>query len=391
LIQSIVIYSILFGIMLIFARKTAKGEYLLAMHCQSQTKSFWGFDIYIPIILFSVIFGMRYDVGTDHLTYLRKYVDEITTERYEPLFGALTEFCQYLNLHFSIYFGILAFIQIFFFYFSFKNERYLYPFLIFFFFVNEDWMPWMNIIRQSVAMCIWLYSIKFIEEKKLWKYLFWVILAFCFHRSAIILVVFYPLLKSGRDYFNNTGIQLFLLAIVFLINRLFANIVLQIDSVVNLYSSLLGTSSYAESYNTDKLLESFSENEGTGLGFLFKLFISIIIILYSRKLKIFYNSKRYNIIYFFFFLGLLTFYVFPPGAISISRPFRFFYIFQMIMYGYFAYFLYSTRAIKGRLELFYFIIITFLGMFYLSQITANIDSHKWYQFYFQVKDIFYLK
>lgn len=391
MVQSIVIYSLLFGIMLLFARRTARGENMLAMSYQSQVKAFWRYDIYIPIILFSVIFGMRYDVGTDHLTYLTKYVAEIKTERYEPLFGALTEICQYFKLHFTIYFSILAFIQILFFYLSFKSERYLYPFLLYFFFVTEDWMSWMNIIRQSVAICISLYSIKFIEEKKLWKYLFWVFIAFCFHRSAIIIVVFYPLLRRGRAYFNSINFQILLLAIVLVVSKLFSNVVFYLDSVIGTYSSLLGQDSYTESYNSNRLLESFSENSGTGIGFLFKLFISIIIILYSKKLKIFYNSKRFNIIYFFFFLGLLTFYVFPPGAISISRPFRFFYFFQMIMFGYFTYFLYSTRAIRGRLELFCFIVIAFLGMFYLSQITANADSHKWYQFYFQAKNINYYR
>lgn len=387
MIQSIIIYSVLFAIMLLFAIIDAKRRLRTQSgFSQDQSQSIWKTQILIPVILFSVVFGMRYDVGTDHLTYLYKYVNEIKTERYEPLFGLLTEICQKLDLHYAVYFSILAFIQVFFFYYTFKDERYLFPFLIFFFFTTEAWMPWMNIIRQSVATCIWIYSLKFIEKNKVWKYTLYVFIAFCFHRSAIILLLFYPILKSGRDYFKSIPLQFFLLAIVFIVNKYFSNIVLNLESLVKVYSSILGSSSYSDSYDTDKLLENFTENEGTGLAFSFKLLVNLVVVLYSDKLKRFYNTKRFNIIYFFFFIGLLTLYVFPPGAISISRPFRFFYTFTMIMYGYFGFFLYYTRKSKGRSVLLFMLIIAFLAMFYLSQITATEDSHKWYQFYFQVEN-----
>lgn len=370
--------------MLLFAVVAAKkGSYYRTSLGVIKERSFWKFETIFPLLLFAVVFGMRYDVGTDHLTYLTKYVNRVTTERYELLFASITALCQKINLHYTVYFGILAFIQVFFFYYSFKDERYLYPFLSFFLFTTEDWMSWMNIIRQALAICVCLYSLKFIEEKKLWKYLLCILIAFLFHRSAVILAVFYPLLKNGKDYFKSVGLQLFLLGLVFAINKLFAVIILRLETFVVLYSSLLGSEAYADSYDTARLLESFTENEGTGMAFLFKIIVHVLIILYSTKLKIFYNSKRFNIIYFFFFIGLLTLYVFPPGAISISRPFRFFYIFPMIMYGYFAYFLYRTRKVSGRIVLLASLILAFLGMFYLSQITANEESHKWYQFFFQ--------
>ncbi len=79
--------------------------------------------------------------------------------------------------------------------------------------------------------------------------------------------------------------------------------------------------------------------------------------------------------------------MFPVGAIAITRPFRYFYIFQTIMYAYFLYYLYKTKlknTLQGSLNalMYYGLIIVFLGIFYLSQITSNEYASLWYQFFF---------
>src|SRR5690606_27269859 len=106
-----------------------------------------------------------------------------------------------------------------------------------------------------------------------------------------------------------------------------------------------------------------------------KIALNIIIILNSKKIKNYYNSKWFTILYFFFFIGLLTSYIFPTGAVALTRPFRYFYIFQTIMYAYFVYFLYKTKSHGYRSILFYGLIIAFIGIFTLSIITSNDNSH----------------
>ena len=378
------------GVMLLFAVYAAsKSRYssIATNGSHINKRSFWHFETIFPLLLFAVVFGMRYDVGVDHLDYVEIYLWKVYAGRNDFLFDLLSEIGWKLNLHYVVYFGIIAFIQVFFFFYAFKDERFLYPFLVFFLFTNGDWGFWMNGIRQALAMCIWIYSIKFIEEKKISKYLLWCFVAFLFHKSAIILFIFYPILRSGRDYFKSIRSQLILISAAFIFQFLFSNIIIRFEPLIEYYINLLGSDLY-RSYSMDSLMDSYKENDGTGLVYIFRIVLNVVIVLYSSKLKMFYNSKRFNIIYFFFFIGLITSYMFPGGYISFTRPFRYFYIFQSIVYSYFLYYLYKTKLKKlseGKFHalLYYGLVIIFLGIFYLSQITSNENAHSWYQFFFE--------
>lgn len=376
------------GVMLLFAVYTSsKSSYgTTTTGGLINQRSFWRFETVFPLLLFAVVFGMRYNVGMDHLNYLEAYLWKEYAGKNDFLFNLLSEIGWKLNLHYAVYFAIIAFIQVFFFFYAFKDERYLFPFLVFFLFTNGEYLFWMNGIRQALAMCIWIFSLKYIEEKKFLKCLLWGIVAFFFHKSAIILLVFYPILRNGKDYFKSIPLQLILIAAAFAFRVLFSGIIIKFEPVIIYYMNLLGGDSYS-SYTMEALMESFIEPQGSGLAYLFKIILNVGIILYSKKLKLFYNNKRFNIIYFFFFIGLVTLYMFPAGFIAITRPFRYFYIFQAIMYAYFLYFLYKTK-LKDTPQgmphalMYYGLIIIFLGIFYLSQITANENAHLWYQFYF---------
>ena len=104
-----------------------------------------------------------------------------------------------------IYF-INEFIIILFIYFACFNGKYgdkkyenasIYYFLYLILFFNKT----LNLCRQSIAIAIFLYSLKFVNEKKWWKYLFSCIMASLFHQSAIILILIYPLnlyLNKGK-------------------------------------------------------------------------------------------------------------------------------------------------------------------------------------------------
>lgn len=374
-------------IMILFAVFASKKRSYISSSGLIVERSFWKFEVIFPLVLFAIIFGMRYDVGVDHLGYLLGYLDKNHVGKNEPLFSILSELGWRLNWHYVVYFGIIAFIQVSFFFYAFKDERYLYPFLAFLLFTNGEWAFWMNGIRQALAMCIWIFSIKYIEEKKFLKYLIWCVVATFFHKSAIVLIVFYPILRNGRDYFKSIPLQLILLGSAFVVKGIFDVILPNIESIINTYINILGADIYGRSYDMEGLMDSFIESQGTGLAYLFKIILNVVVILYSKELKLFYNSKRFNIIYFFFFIGLLTMYMFPVGFISITRPFRYFYIFQSIMYSFLLYYLFKTKlknTNRGPFHalMYYGLIFIFLGVFYSSIATSNEDASFWYQFYF---------
>ena len=389
MLQSIFVYTSIILVMLFFAyiAKNRAVYYTNSQGTQFQKRSFWSFEILFMLFFFALIFGMRYNVGTDHVSYLLSYTNGLVTKdlKMEPLFRWISSICHNLNIHPIIYFSILAFIQITFFLLFFKDERYLFPLLVMFLFFNEEYLFWMNGIRQAIAMCIWLYSVKFIYEKKFWTYLMFVVIAILFHRSALILFVFYPLLRNGKDYFKSIPLQLILFASVFIIKNVFEVFILQFEPFIEQFQTILGgKEDLYRSYTMDNMLDELNrEVGGTGLAYMFRILVWVIIILYSRKLKSYYNSKKFNIIYFFFFFGLITQYIFPEGVIVFTRPFRYFYIFQTIMLAYFIYYLFKNNDFSFNRLLAYALIIAFMGIFYLNQINLPENNSTWFRFYFQ--------
>ena len=389
MLQSILVYTLIILVMLLFANiAKRKAVYQTGQYGELvQKRSFWSFEIVFMLLFFALMFGMRYDVGTDHLGYLFSYIEGSVGEdlRMEPLFRWISKICYDLNIHPIIYFAIWAFIQITFFLLAFKNERYLFPLLITFLFFNLSFTFWMNGIRQALAMCIWLYSITFIVEKKFWHYIIGGIIAFLFHRSALILFVFYPLLRNGKDYFKSIPLQLILFASVFIIKNVFEVFILQLEPIIEQFQTILGgESELYRDYTMDNMLDELNrEVGGTGLAYMFRILVWIIIILYSRKLKSYYNSKKFNIIYFFFFFGLLTQYIFPEGIIILARPFCYFPVFQTIMLAYFVYYLFRSNSFRFNRLLAYALIIAFIGVFYLNMLGATERSSILSQFYFQ--------
>lgn len=49
----------------------------------------------------------------------------------------------------------------------------------------------MSILRQALALSVYVWGFKYISERRFWKYAFFVLLAFCFHRTAAITIFLY--------------------------------------------------------------------------------------------------------------------------------------------------------------------------------------------------------
>jgi hypothetical protein len=339
--------------------------------------------IYLIFIFFyfSIMMGIRHDVGKDYLTYKKGYIYNFDVGNGELIFTWIRELFNRMDLHFSIYFTFLAFLNIFFFVFAFKKYSFILPLLLFFLITNGDWLFWMNGIRQSIAMCIWIYALQYIEKQKLWTYLIWCIIAIGFHTSAIILIPLYFVLRNGKDYFKNIKFQLVMFAGVFVLQSIFNNYLNQLEPLIDFFQSKLSGGAY--NYKIDRLEEESSTTvKGSGIAYLFRIVLCVVIILLSDKLKTFYNSKWFLIIYFLFFFGKLTEYIFPAGSVVLTRPFRYFFIFEAIVFAYFVYFLFKSKFPNHNIFGFLLILI-FIALFYLNIISATKNSHLWYQFYFQ--------
>lgn len=63
-------------------------------------------------------------------------------------------------------------------------------------------------IRQSIAIAILFFSLSSLFRRKFWPFAFWVVLASCFHFSAIVFIVLYPLVVMKWNTKNTLWLTL---------------------------------------------------------------------------------------------------------------------------------------------------------------------------------------
>ena len=340
----------------------------------------------LPLLTFAIVFGIRYGVGVDHVNYLSIYLYGYQWRQDEILFVMIQNFFAINNFPYPVYFGFLSFLQVFLFFMAFRKEPKLLVWMVIFLFFDGLLGSWNNIIRASIAGCIWMFSIDFIVERKLIPYLICSLLAIGFHNSSIILVVAYPLLYKGQNYFSSIKLQYLLLAAAFVIRFTFSRYSGIFETLINLFTSI---SIKYEYYTAEKILEGGKESlqVGTSLAFYFVVLVNIVIIAYSQKLHEFYNSRKFNIVYNIYFFGVLMLYIFPLGYISLTRPFRYFYFFSTIMLAYFALYLFENRRQVKEFMLLVVLVVAFAGIFYGSKIQGGSRDRKPYDTYMQHPEV----
>lgn len=377
-IQSIFFYSLLIFLMLIgFLFSTNKSTTSIYHNGLYTESNFYQFKIIFPILIFSVFFGMRYNVGYDYLTYLNVYVNKYEGGSFEILFNFINQIGHFFNMHFAVYFSILAFLQIFFYFYAFKKDTYLIPFLSFYLITDAFFLYWMNGIRQGIAMTIWVFSLHFIVEKKPWKYIITVVAASLFHASAIVFLVFYPLFINSKFSIKKTYIQVLLFSFTILLREYLYSFLIGLENVFIFFISISSSKYlyYLESFNEEASFETTNI-----LSFIWRSLLMLLMILFGSKMKRFYNNRLFNLIYVLFFYSVLLINIIPFDSI-LHRVSVYFEVFRPIMLSYFSYYLLKNGKLSSKL-LFLFVIIGYIGLFIVRQLVADEESRTLFQFYF---------
>lgn len=332
-IQSIMVYLSLSCVMVWLSslRKDGKIQYI---------------PILMALVLYSIIMGIRYGVGIDHLTY--KYIyeeclmqgDIFSLPNLEPGFQFMVKQISSLGLHYSFFFTIIAFLQIFLVFYSVKDTPSIYPYLTFTFMFSCVWFSYANGMRQQLAFCIFSYSMLCLFHKKIIWHYFFILLAALIHKSAIILVVFYPLFIVRKEWIKSVKLQYILLAgSLFLMSM---NIVFDVIGVIEKY---LSAANFYVGYldTTDKSkLEFLSRDTNFGVGFILMLAINIGIIYYSNEIKREFKDTWVPAIYNLYFFGMLWHYIFTQ-SLMFNRIAYYFYGFNFIIGAYTLFFLYQKK------------------------------------------------
>lgn len=337
-------------------------------------------EIIVMILSFAVIFGCRYNVGVDYPHYLDAYLWGSDRE-FEPLFAFVTETMSKSGIHYAVYFSLWAFTECFLLFYTFKNQRYLFPYIVFFLIFGSYYLSMMNVIRQQLAACIFLYSLHYVDDKNVFKYYFLLLISLLFHKSAIILIIIYPLFQIKKDWFYKYWIQFALLAVAIFLSTQYDLVVKSVSKAFELFVGTLGYGDYAAGILHNEKLNSANQfGNNTGVGIFINIFIDASIIACSKGMKKYYDSSFFDILYSLWFVRIMADFI-VGDSIILNRPFVYFYNIKMIILAYFAYYCVKTRRWLPQL-LVLIIFMLHIAMFVNMQSNGIINTSR-FSFFWQ--------
>lgn len=240
-------------------------------------------QVLLPFIIISFFLGGRYNVGTDWENY-KAYYDEIAL--YGVNFGNLEPLYLYLNKIISItgfsssfFFFCISMIQLSLIYFVFRNDKRIFALGMISYFLCCLPMS-LNIIRQSLAICVFVFSIKYIERSPV-KYIISIIIAGLLHYSSFILLFAYIIKYNCFRFLDNRK-----LTIIFHLCTIFAGTYL-LPYILNLVPIDLLGYKYASNLNNADLEMTVN----SGVGMIVNHILNLIILWFLPNLNIAFNEK----------------------------------------------------------------------------------------------------
>lgn len=318
---------------------------------------------FVPITIYTLFWGLRYDVGTDYLSYKDIYDYSYYYDRIEFGYIFINGVLNKLGFSYVSIFIVTSFISIVSLYAIGKNENKLFlTFLVFFYFTTSLVFFAQNGIRQMLALSFIYLLISRLRENN--NYILLLILAFfaySVHKSAIIPILLILLLFIIRKVYINKYIVIMTLVFVTFYGSSLSGL---IYSNVSLISAFFNYSNYG-----DNILDFENNIEyGSGLGMLLKMLLNIVVI--SHQDKIVYNNESKCVYYFymFFLLGILLEPIFMDNPIM-KRLNIYFASTKFILYSYLCCYLWTY---KNRINI-PFLLVFLIGsvLLYIASILSN--------------------
>lgn len=304
------IYILPLILILIFA---IYNEYINNKSVKSKKPIFYCFLLYLIGTM-----AMRYRVGMDTMNYMN-YYDSIEPlgsvpfkfyfEQFEPLSYLLRGTARYFSDEFVVYqFLHVVLLNTLIARFILKNTQYIL-FALFFYFLTSALYFNTEILRESLAVAVFINSYKYIEEKKWLKYYICVLISIGFHTSATFLLIV-PLFYKLK--FN----KVFWVVLV-----LFVVLLILFQEKLNLIALYFGDTASGK-------ISGYLSSDTTNLNGKIAAFLrfSLFPILFSYLYKIRQQQFKYaNLIVLYVFVGIgsvINYVIFS----RIGNYFMFFYI-----------------------------------------------------------------
>lgn len=277
-------------------------------------KYFWLISSYLLVVSFC---ALRFYVGNDYANYVDgfysiKQFHGTNIYFWEPAYFLLNRI--FLNCY-AGYIYVFCIASLISYYFIFKALCYrnLLKWGCFFVFTLGILIFLNDVIRQGVALSIFIYSLRFIEEKKFGKYVVYIALAVTFHFSAIVLIPVY-FIRYLR--FSNY-VWLLILPFVFFLQ--YTGILRQI------FVSALSAIPHYNVY-MDKA-DIYTVDVKPGIGIIYNFLLALMVAFAYRK-------SRPNVILTIYLFGS-TLYICSIGMLLLERIAFYMMYTNIIVFAYF--------------------------------------------------------
>lgn len=294
------------------------------------SSSHWDKYLSYFVLFFTIIGGLRWNVGVDSAIYAALFDNREIDFSHEKLWAYILFFFQENGIHWTLGLAFCAFIQIFFIIKAIQPYRWLIVFIPFVFFGGTYWLYCMNAVRQMMVACCFLWASRFIYDRKLVYYLITILVCSQIHQSALVLLPLY-LIPQKLDLINKKWLMISILLCCVVLGQ-----IAQLGGLASYVQAIAEAADY-NSYGEGmaEMLRSGYNDEALSFGpmMLSYLLIPVFIIWYGDELNEKYGKKIpcfclwYNLAFIY---SCVYFLVCNLGHIFI-RPTMYLSLFQMVI------------------------------------------------------------
>lgn len=159
----------------------------------------YGAVVLIFLALFAVS-ACRIGVGNDYWGYREnfKLIAQNREVSSEFGFNLVVKLCQAVSLtddNYLLIFGIFSFLTVFFFVKALYRQSNWFVFTLFLFMTSGFYFQSLNTVRYYFALSIAAFSMEYVIKKDWVRFTLLILLAACFHKSVLVVLLFYPLAR----------------------------------------------------------------------------------------------------------------------------------------------------------------------------------------------------
>lgn len=293
MILSITVYTLV-GVMLFLFGWHYNQRFALPTEHHTVKEFMLSWEIIASFVLFSLITGLRYHTGWDHECYIQDYVqyqNEGTLYRpdFEPGFRLVETIFAKLGFHYSVFFGFLGLVNIFFIYIALRKDREVIPWVGLLIMVGPYFLHLVNSLRQGIVECIFVALILLVNNRRYLLFLLCALLLVSIHKVALLIIPVILLAKYLSKFENNKH-----LFVAYCVCFIIGQFPILISWTINGFSdvlALLGYHKYVRLFNTNPLYAFHRCSFGA-------ISISLIVthlflIYYYPKLREYYNGNKF--------------------------------------------------------------------------------------------------